>query len=108
MFDRKWHASWQGRDRCCTGRQLEPRVARCISAHHRLEDNFETAGLRCQVEQPGTANSKKAAHRIVQASQWIGEGGTCSGHDPPPDGPTGCGSACYISAPNYQICSVRK
>ncbi len=39
-----------------------------MGAHHRLEDNFETAGLRCQVQQPGTANSKEAAHRIVQAT----------------------------------------
>src|SRR2546429_9305322 len=55
---------------------------RSAGAHHCLENNFETAGLRREFQQPRTTDRKEAAHGIVQASERIGKQRPCSRHSP--------------------------
>jgi len=45
---------------------------RSAGAHHCLENNFETAGLRREFQQPRTTDGEEAAHGIVQAGKWVG------------------------------------
>src|ERR1043166_5027795 len=58
---------------------------RSAGPHHCLENNFETAGLRFQFEQPGTADGKEAAHRIAQAGKRVSQYRSCSRYNPAPD-----------------------
>src|ERR1043166_4230412 len=57
---------------------------RSSGAQHRLKNNFETAGLWLQFEQPGTADGKEAAHRVIKSSERLRKRRPRSRHDSSP------------------------
>ncbi len=46
---------------------------RSTRAQHCLENNFETAGLRREFQQPGTTDGKETAHGVMKTSERMGK-----------------------------------
>jgi hypothetical protein len=83
--------------------------AQCSAgAHHCLENNFETAGLRREFQQPGPTDGKETAHRIVQASERVRQRRSRSRDNPAPCWPAWRRSAFHVAAPDYKICCAGK